>query len=425
MKMKEQRIKMPSREELELYMQHKLGKERAEEIDKLMETTPLLRESVEGYLQFPYVSVLVSPASDLIGSQSGSLNGMDGSPNGGSVKGFAAKGGTSAVLQASRWTLGVIAAAGVAYGVWTYANHSEKSEGQKSNESIQKEKSGVEQSTATPVERSDNKQGNLQEGIGQEEQAPGAVSVDMPVNTASDFVEKTTEQSPQLSENAFPVQSAVKSGNNQNEGESFEAREIDELSYNMVLVREYNNSDRPIADLVKTYNRGIEDETRVMFISNFKIVDYTSFRKEAWPNAVLGGVPAAYEKAGQAARDSEGTTGYLRFIENGIYALVKQEYASSYQQFQQLLKEYPDDVNGLFYSGLVKYYLGEYATARAFFEKVQTSRFKTFNEESEFYSALSLWESGNKELASEELAAITARRGFYAKRALGILRSKE
>lgn len=396
MKNREEYNRMPSREELELYMQHKLGNERTTEIDKLVEMNPLLRESVEGYLQFPSVPVFSSSAQELTGL--GSLG-----------KGF-----VSSWWQTIAWVCGGMVVGGVALTLLLPPT----AEQQMAQKAVTVQPVQPEETNALVKPLTENS--GPADGV-----------------SASDILTEQVPETkmPSIESTLFAVaptssaeeRSAVFSTEQENEFLSpspIPSRTLEELSYNMILVREYNNEQFPIGDLVRNYNNGLDDELRILHISNFKIVDYSSFRKERWPKVVLGGVPASNERAVPSEKVELTEVDYLGFIENGIYGLVTQDYAFSLSQFGILLEEYPEDVNGLFYTGLAFYYSGNYAKAREFFKKAELSRFRTFHEESEFYSALSILALGNTEQATEELLTISARRGFYGKQALQILREK-
>lgn len=396
MKNREEYMRMPSREELELYMQHKLGKERTTEIDKLVEMNPLLRESVEGYLQFPSVHVFSSTAEDLTGLSS------------------AVKGAASGWWHKIAWVSGGLLVVGVVASLLWPSNAKEH----KALKAVSPEPKQQEETRAPKTRPLDNVGFTAEEissNTGIEELATtnllnseNALIAATPTSSAEELgVSVLTEQ-----DNVAPNSSPIN------------PRSLEELSYNMILVREYNNEQFPIGDLVRNYNKGLDDEMQILHISDFKIVDYSSFRKERWPKVVLGGVPASNEKAKPNEKEAAKEVGYLVFIENGIYGLVKQDYALSLNQFGILLKEYPEDVNGLFYTGLAFYYSQNYSKAREFFKKAELSRFRTFHEESGFYSALSLLAMGDKDLATEELLNIASRRGFYSKQALQILRDK-
>jgi hypothetical protein len=378
-------------------MQHKLGNERTTEIDKLVEMNPLLRESVEGYLQFPSVPVFSSSAQELTGL--GSLG-----------KGF-----VSGWWQTIAWVSGGLLVAGVVFTLLLPSTAEQRT----AQKAVTVEPLQLEESSSLVKPLAENS--GLAEGIS----ASDSQAAQLPEKNLFGIESIPLAVAPtSLVEELGPVFSAEQE-NELLSPSPIPSRTLEELSYNMILVREYNNEQFPIGDLVRNYNNGLDDELRILHISNFKIVDYSSFRKELWPKVVLGGVPASNERAVPSEKGALKELDYLGFIENGIYGLVKQDYAFSLGQFGILLEEYPEDVNGLFYTGLAFYYSENYTKAREFFKKAELSRFRTFHEESEFYSALSILALGNKEQATEELLNISARRGFYGKQALQILREKK
>jgi TolA-binding protein len=81
----------------------------------------------------------------------------------------------------------------------------------------------------------------------------------------------------------------------------------------------------------------------------------------------------------------------------------------------------PDDINCKFYSGMCYYFKKDFKSAIRNFNECISHSNNTFLNEAQFYKALSLNESGNKEEAKTLLKQIAAEGGFYSQKAMLLL----
>jgi hypothetical protein len=186
-----------------------------------------------------------------------------------------------------------------------------------------------------------------------------------------------------------------------------------------------DNNDYPNGGEVEIHNRGgITYMGRILFIHEYKIVDYTLLRREDWSGFdPATGIDAKYEdkKAKDddrklASQDNQSIS-YLTFIDQSIIAFDKGSYRLSEEKFSVILGQYPDDVNALFYGGLSSYQLGNYDQSIVWFKNVLLQSIATFHEEAEYYLAMSYKASKDYKTANDLFKSIQSKGGFYAQKA--------
>lgn len=139
---------------------------------------------------------------------------------------------------------------------------------------------------------------------------------------------------------------------------------------------------------------------------------------------LTSGVDARYTSATeqQAARQQERRVAYLTFMDEALEKFVHNDHKGCLEELGFLLKQYPEDVNALFYAGLCSYNLGLMERAEVFLDRAAHHRFQVFDEEAEWYHALAMDRSGKKDLARSEFERIAGSKSFYAARAQGRMR---
>lgn len=388
---------MPTQREMELFVQKRLDSKRMAEIQALSEKSPLLKEALEGYAMYPVIPVFSAKAQNLIGS----------SKTVGGVVATTAK-VASPWWHLSGWVLGLTVGGGSAFLV--YSNKEET------------EKQIIEQNTPAK-----------QEVVSEPEQlVEPEKTIDYPVieNKESSLITTTASEEnpsePSQESTSSTVVAEMEKGSSEGIIDPIVPKED---GFNLILVREYADAEHPIVLNNKPDSEHpLVGKQQILHINNFKIVDYSSFRRDKWPS-----IDELTEHVGANLESEESqnwmenaqyahTIGYMDYVEQGIYALSKQNYEEALSSFKSLLNLYPDDVNGLFYSGMCYYHLGKYAEARPYFEMAQRSSFRTFSEEGAFYEAMTFFETGQSLMAKEKLDIIAAQRGFYAKRSREILK---
>jgi tetratricopeptide (TPR) repeat protein len=107
----------------------------------------------------------------------------------------------------------------------------------------------------------------------------------------------------------------------------------------------------------------------------------------------------------------------LSYIEALKLALVEYEnknYDEAIKQLKDIEKVYPNDKNVDFYTGISNYNLSNYRAAVNSLEALTTDESGVFNEEAEYYSALSYYKSGKVKKGISMLENISSNGGFYA-----------
>lgn len=167
-----------------------------------------------------------------------------------------------------------------------------------------------------------------------------------------------------------------------------------------------------------------------IYLKSLKAIDYSAYRsKPVVPveQIILTGVPADQEnKQTNETVSPEFKTveiPYMDYLEKTLGYVNKEKWKIALSRFQEILKNYPEDVNAHFYAGWCNYNLGQYEAACTNFSACLQLDFSNFNEEAEWYLAQSRLAKGEKQLAKEMLTKIKNQGEFYAKQAEKILKT--
>ena len=387
---------MPTQREMELFVQKRLDSKRMAEIQAMAAKSPLLKEALEGYAMYPVIPEFSAKAQNLIGSSQAA----------GAIATTVTV--ASPWWHLSGWILGLTVGGGSAFLI--FSNKDEKKEQLPTTNTPAKEEVISQPSGLAEPEKT------IEYPVVQDEKA---TAVTAPATDVKAEVSGT--------ENISPIAiSEIEEGYSEGTIDPIVPKEE---GFNLILVREYADAEHPIVLNNKPdAEHPLVGKQQILHINNFKIVDYSSFRRDKWPSIdELTEHVGANHESEEAQTWMEGAeyahaVGYMDYVEQGIYALSNQNYEEALSSFKSLLNLYPDDVNGLFYSGMCYYYLGQYAEARPYFEMAQRSSFRTFSEEGAFYEAMTFFETDQLEIAKGKLDIIAAQRGFYAKRSREILK---
>jgi TolA-binding protein len=138
----------------------------------------------------------------------------------------------------------------------------------------------------------------------------------------------------------------------------------------------------------------------------------------------LSGLPAAYETTKNDELEIQiqiNEIPYNEFLKRALLDFRKNKFKSALKQFKVILKQYPNDINALFYGGLCYYNIKQQGKAIEHFEACITHSYSIFEEESNWYKAKSLYEKANYYLSEELLNKIIEKNGFYSKSAINLL----
>lgn len=168
--------------------------------------------------------------------------------------------------------------------------------------------------------------------------------------------------------------------------------------------------------------RDAHSSRQLVFLHGLKLV-HPSELAQARPHVQgSSGRPADAE---QAARDrlpaEPESRPYLNLMDEAMGAFAHQEYRAALDEFYFILSQNPDDVNAQFYAGLACYHLGLYPRAAQLLREAARNPVDSFNEEAEWYGALTLERLEGSEAAKPTLERIARDGGFYAEQARGRL----
>jgi TolA-binding protein len=165
-----------------------------------------------------------------------------------------------------------------------------------------------------------------------------------------------------------------------------------------------------------------------IYLHELKLLDYRAYRskpKIKTEQLILSGIPADLE-SGSTSKESEWQTievPYIEYLERTMELFSRGSYKKALNRFEVILTTYPDDVNALFYAGLCYYNLKNASEAATEFGKCLSADYSNFNEEAEWYYALSLASSGELEQSKYILKRIASSNGYYAAQAAKKLNS--
>lgn len=165
-----------------------------------------------------------------------------------------------------------------------------------------------------------------------------------------------------------------------------------------------------------------------IYLHDLKLLDYRAYRskpKIKTEQLILSGIPADRE-SGSVSKESEWQTievPYMEYLERTMELFSRGSYKKALNRFEVILTTYPDDVNALFYAGLCYYNLKNASEAATEFGKCISTDYSNFNEEAEWYYALSLAASGELERSKNILKRIATSSGYYAAQAAKKLNS--
>ena len=108
---------------------------------------------------------------------------------------------------------------------------------------------------------------------------------------------------------------------------------------------------------------------------------------------------------------------YKATLEKAMVYYKAKNYVMALDRFNVILKEHPDEVNGLFYGGLSYYHLDKNTEALSKLDKVLINKKTEFNQEARWYKALTLIELKQTDKAKKLLQQIVAENGFYKTKA--------
>lgn len=158
-----------------------------------------------------------------------------------------------------------------------------------------------------------------------------------------------------------------------------------------------------------------------IYIYDLKITEYQSlyFKHQRPFTIVRNGLGAEYENVNsylQAKSEKGSLLPYTmdQLLKDALKRFNKAQYKKADAMFEELIGYNSTDVNALFYSALCNYYTGKPSVAIERLNIVLKSKNNVFQQEAEWYRALSYAKLGETQQAISLLIKINDKKGFYA-----------
>ncbi len=172
------------------------------------------------------------------------------------------------------------------------------------------------------------------------------------------------------------------------------------------------------AKLGFTYNVGIK------YLAKYKCIDYSLYNRNNTKkkNRQIKGLNPEYanledKKHKQQALNNNLNLSYFAYLEKALYKYKKTKYSEAIAMYNTILSQYKEDLNAKFYKAMALYQLGKYEKAILLYNQVIENSINVFDQEAEYYKALSLLHT-NKTEAISLLQKIADDALFYAQKAL-------
>lgn len=173
----------------------------------------------------------------------------------------------------------------------------------------------------------------------------------------------------------------------------------------------------------------VQSNTKTLYLSELLVVDYSMiYQKGIEKKSIqLPGVSA--DKANEddtSPNDLSIETHteeiiYIDFLRAAQEKFRKNKFKEALKEYKLILRQYPNDINAHFYSGLCYYNINKLNIAIEHFDRTINHEFNTFQEEALWYKALCLYESGQTSKCITLLNKIANSSGFYAVNASKLL----
>ncbi len=187
-------------------------------------------------------------------------------------------------------------------------------------------------------------------------------------------------------------------------------------------------------DEVKIVAKELRDKNQenIIIIESYKVVDYLAEYQQEYDleNAAkieTKSVSAVFENEEdkkvieKAKEEAIVEITYKATLEKAIKLYKNQNYTQSISEFDVILTKHPEEVNALFYGAMSHYHLKRYSAAKNKFDLVLKNEATQFNEEANWYKALTLIELKENVKAKKLLKSIIQNRGFYKTKAVELL----
>lgn len=235
-------------------------------------------------------------------------------------------------------------------------------------------------------------------------------------------VEKQVSSEKVIIESPIKIESIIDSTNNE---------EIDSIIKEAVEIKEHIEIEpiENIEPVLSPEKNLVISNAKTLFLSELLVVDYSNIYKKGIEKTTLqlSGVSADKENAYDPTSDNMQVDSYTKEIAYVDYLrevqskFRKNKFKAALKGYKTILSQYPNDLNAHFYSGLCYYNINKLNKAIEHFDRVIPHEFNTFQEEANWYKALSLYELGETSACISLLNKIASSNGFYTEKASKLL----
>ncbi|MDQ3191045.1 MAG: tetratricopeptide repeat protein [Bacteroidota bacterium] len=201
---------------------------------------------------------------------------------------------------------------------------------------------------------------------------------------------------------------------NSKENQAKNIAQLNKIDPPVVIPSELKENSYPKTNL--SYNFPVD------YMRELKIADYTKneMRKQKISPILPSNIEAQYSSKTESVNSMETIRliSYHDFLNETMGHFNSGDYKASIIGFKTIEKHYPEDLNAWFYTGLSYYNLGLADKAILYFKKAENSYINIFDEEAQWYHALSYELKNDKENAALIFEKIIQKEGFYAEKAL-------
>ncbi|NND95269.1 MAG: hypothetical protein HKN45_10410 [Flavobacteriales bacterium] len=163
----------------------------------------------------------------------------------------------------------------------------------------------------------------------------------------------------------------------------------------------------------------------VFYLQDLKLADYRSnYGEELFLRGdFITGTEAIYETQKNELRQIPEILmlDYSSIMNEAMVRFNERDYRNTLVILRRIEKKHPNDVNAAFYGGLCYYNLGKWSYADKRFRRAWAHHRKVFDQEAEWYLALSLRKQEKFSSSEAILKTIVDKEGFYAEKARALL----
>ena len=213
-----------------------------------------------------------------------------------------------------------------------------------------------------------------------------------------------------------------------------------EIKHHPIELKKEEITDIPFPELVleplppvieqKPVTVSKQKTAKEIYLQDLKAIDYSQYRTKPTiqiEQIILTGIPADRKDKDDIVPEEPQmklvNIPYMDYLDKSLNYTNRGKWKQALSRFNEIIKNYPDDLNARFYAGWCYYNLGQYDDACTNFSTCLQLEFSNFNDEAEWYLAESRLANGDKNSAKELFIKIKNQKGFYSKQAEKVLKT--